>query len=68
MTVYQYTEGTLVVDFVDPTTERVLWRGTATGVVHHPQNPDLNKVAKAVDKLMSHYPSSAMAAGSRTRM
>ena len=68
VSVRQYTEGTLVVDFVDPASHRVLWRGTATGVVEHPQNPNLHKVAKAVDKLMHHYPPSALAAGSRTRM
>ena len=68
VTVRQYTEGTLIVDFVDPVSHRVLWRGTATGVVHHPQNPNLQKVAKAVDKLMDRTPPSAMAAAGRTRM
>ena len=68
VTVRQYTEGTLVVDFVDPRSHQVLWRGTATSVVSHPQNPDLKKVAKAVDKLMNRLPPSAMASGTRTRM
>ena len=66
--VRQYTEGTLVVDFVDPSSHRVLWRGTATGILEQPQNPNLKKVAKAVDKLMDRIPPSALAAGSRTRM
>ncbi|HEX6836464.1 MAG TPA: DUF4136 domain-containing protein, partial [Polyangia bacterium] len=68
VTVRQYTEGTIVVDFVDPSSHRVLWRGSANGVVQHPQNPDLNKVAKSVDKMMRHYPPSALAAANRTRM
>lgn len=68
VTVSQYTEGTLVVDFVDPNSHQVLWRGTATGVVNNPDNPNLKKVAKAVDKLLDRYPSSAMAATARTRM
>ncbi len=68
VTVRQYTEGTLVVDLVDPGTHRVLWRGTASGVVEHPQNPNLHKVAKAVDKLMDRYPPSQLAAAERPRM
>ncbi|MCU1280104.1 MAG: putative lipoprotein [bacterium] len=68
VTVRQYTEGTLIVDFVDPSSRQVLWRGTVTGVVNNPQNPNLNKVAKAVDKLMARYPSSQLASTARTRM
>jgi hypothetical protein len=68
LTVRNYTEGTLVVDFVDATSQRVLWRGTATGVVERPENPDLHKVAKVVDKLMDRYPESQLAASDRTRM
>lgn len=68
VTVSQYTEGTLVVDFVDPSSHRVLWRGTATSVVDHPQNPSLRKVAKAVDKIIDRYPPSAVAAAERARM
>ena len=68
VSVYQYTEGTLIVDFVDPRTHQVLWRGTAQSVVHHPHNPDLQKVAKAVNKLMNQFPPSQMASGTRTTM
>jgi hypothetical protein len=68
VTVRQYNEGTLIVDFVDPTTHRVLWRGTATGVVDNPQNPNLQKVARAVDKLMDRYPTQAVAAAYRQRL
>ncbi len=68
VSVYNYTEGTLVVDFVDPDSHQVLWRGTATAVVDNPYNPNLKKVAKAVDKLMDRYPTSAMAATERPRM
>ncbi len=51
-----YTEGTLIVDFIDPRTQQIFWRGTATGVVEHPDNPDPEKIADAVDKLMDEYP------------
>lgn len=51
-----YTEGTLVVDFVDPQTNQVFWRGTAQGVVEHPNNPDLNRIDTAVSKIVQQYP------------
>ena len=66
--VRHYTEGTLIVDFVNPQTRQVLWRGTASGVVDHPENPNLKQVAKAVDKLMNRVPSSQVAATPRTTM
>lgn len=54
--VYTYTEGTLIVDFVDARTHKVFWRGTASGTAEHPDNPDPKRVAGAVDKLMEKYP------------
>jgi hypothetical protein len=45
-----------------------LWRGTAEGVIEHPQNPNLQKVARAVDKVMAKYPPPVMAQVPRTRM
>jgi hypothetical protein len=67
VTVREYTEGTLIVDFIDPRSHDVLWRGTATGVVAHPDNPNLGKVARAVDKVMDRFPSSQLAGASRPR-
>jgi hypothetical protein len=55
--VTSYTEGTLIVDFIDPRTKSVFWRGTATAVVSHPDTPNLAKVDKAVSKLVGQYPS-----------
>ncbi len=31
--VYTYEEGTLIVDFIDPKSNQIVWRGTASGVV-----------------------------------
>jgi hypothetical protein len=62
-----YTEGTLIVDFIDPVTNQVFWRGTASSVVEHPNNPNPQRIDKAVSKLMSKYPSQ-MASGLRQRM
>jgi hypothetical protein len=53
---YTYTQGTLIVDFIDPHTNQVFWRGTATGVVQNPNNPDAQKLNDAVAKLIDRYP------------
>jgi hypothetical protein len=55
--VTQYTEGTLIVDFIDPQTKQVFWRGTATAVVNHPESPDTGKIAKVVGQVIDRYPS-----------
>ena len=62
-----YTEGTLIVDFIDPKTNQVFWRGTAQGVVRHPDNPDPQRIDTAVAKLMKQYPAE-MASVSRPAM
>lgn len=68
VTVSEYTEGTIVVDFIDPRTNQAFWRGTAESIVKDPSNPDVRKVAKAVDKLMAKYPTSIATSGGPTRM
>jgi hypothetical protein len=65
-TVYQYTEGTLIVDFVDPRTNQSFWRGTASDVVNHPETPDMGKLDSAVAKLVKQYPSQVAAAPRQT--
>jgi hypothetical protein len=52
----QYLRGTMVVDFIDPVSRDVFWRGTARRLVSNPENPDPRKIAAAVDKLMRHHP------------
>jgi hypothetical protein len=52
----EYIEGTLIITFVDPDTNQVIWRGTATSVLDHPDSPNLNKVEKAVDEVIDEYP------------
>ena len=51
-----YTQGTLVVDFVDPRTNKVFWRGTASQIVNDPMHVDMEKLDKAVAKLVDQYP------------
>jgi hypothetical protein len=50
----QYFRGTVVVDFLDPRTRDVFWRGTARTTLTHPENPDPAQVARAVARLMDH--------------
>jgi hypothetical protein len=52
-----YTQGTLVVDFIDPQTHKVFWRGTASEIVANPSNVNASKLNKAVAKLVDQYPS-----------
>lgn len=66
--IYTYTEGTLIVDFVDPRTNRVFWRGTASGALDHPDNPNIAMIDQAVDKLMQSYPASMAASAPPPQM
>jgi hypothetical protein len=69
----QYLRSTVVVDFLDPGTRNVFWRGTARAIVGHPENPDPRRVAVIVDKLMhkrspvreEHKPSATASAQAR---
>ncbi len=63
-----YTEGTLVVDFIDPKTNNVFWRGSAKGVVDNPGNPNLGKIDTAVAKIVDRYPAPMAASTSRPAM
>jgi hypothetical protein len=53
---YAYTEGTIIVDFIDPHTNKVFWRGTASSVIDDPNNVSTAKVNKSIAKLISQYP------------
>jgi len=66
--VYQYTEGTLIVDFIDPTTKKAFWRGTASQVINNPESPNLAKLDKAVTKMINQYPAPMAAGVSRPTM
>ena len=68
VSVDQYTQGTLFIDFIDPKTKEVIWRGTATAIVDNPDMPNTHKLAGAVDKVMKRYPSEMASAGSRPTM
>ena len=55
----RYEEGTLIIDVLDGTSERLIWRGTATAEVRQRVNPEDRsaKVAEAVQKVLAQFPS-----------
>ena len=51
--VNQYSEGTLMVDFIDARTNQVIWRGRASGTLEL-KGVD-KKISKSVEKLIKQY-------------
>jgi len=56
--VQHYQDGTLIIDFLDPANEHLLWRGTAeTTLSSNPPPEEIDKtVKKAVQKILGGYP------------
>jgi hypothetical protein len=56
--VYQYEEGTLILDFVDANIKELIWRGTATGIVDPDLSPEkrTEKINNAVMKILDKFP------------
>jgi hypothetical protein len=53
--VSQYTEGTLILDFVDAKTNKLVFRGIASGTVGEPQ-ANAAKIKEVVEKIVADYP------------
>ncbi|HET6349210.1 MAG TPA: DUF4136 domain-containing protein [Candidatus Krumholzibacteria bacterium] len=56
--VYQYTEGTLIIDLVDSETKKLAWRGSATGVVEQNRKPEQieARINDVVGRIFQNYP------------
>jgi len=56
--VYQYTEGTLIVDLVDSSNKELVWRGSATGVVEPGRKPEEveARINDVVARIFQNYP------------
>jgi hypothetical protein len=52
---YSYTQGTLILDFVDPNTQQAFWRGYASDVINDPGSGG-SKIDEAVAKMLEKYP------------
>jgi Domain of unknown function (DUF4136) len=52
------SNGTLAVDFYDPTSKQLIWRGSAAQTLNPSgnQQKDMEKLNKAVAKLLKNYP------------
>jgi hypothetical protein len=53
--VNQYKEGTLILDFVDARTKKLVFRGVGTAVVGGPES-NAAKIQEAVSKIVAAYP------------
>jgi hypothetical protein len=54
--VVQYTQGTVIIDVVDPRTRKLLWRGSAVAAVDTDPNKYISELRKAVDKIVAKFP------------
>jgi hypothetical protein len=56
--VMTYDEGSLLVDFIDPKTKTMIWRGTATAVVDPSSSTEKKEglVREAVAEIMAQFP------------
>jgi len=52
---YVYDIGTLIIDFVDPRTRELVWRGTGTAEID-PSAPQTELVNRAVAKVLENFP------------
>jgi hypothetical protein len=54
-------EGTLLIDFIEPQSKSLIWRGTATGTVNPKATPQEQQalIDKAVSQLLSQFPPGA---------
>jgi hypothetical protein len=59
--VNQYNQGTMILDFVDSHTKKLVFRGTGQAVVGDAQG-NAEKVREAVDKIVSDFPGRTPAA------
>ena len=52
------SNGTLAVDFYDPTSQQLIWRGQATKTLNpsNNQQKDMERLNKAMAKLLKHFP------------
>ena len=56
--VYTYEQGTLIVDIVDPSNRKLVWRGSVTDKVNFSNTPEqkIQKIREAVARLFMQFP------------
>lgn len=55
---YEYKEGALIIDMVNPDTKKLMWRGSATDEVSASAKPDKKnkQIKEAVDRILQEFP------------
>ncbi len=56
--VREYTEGTLIIDFVDPKADQLIWRGTGQSRLSESKTPEerTENINEAVAKILAQFP------------
>lgn len=56
--VYDYEEGTLIIDIVNTKTHQLMWRGTAVEQIKNLKTPEQRKakIAEVINKVMAQFP------------
>jgi hypothetical protein len=57
-TIREFEEGLLVIDFVDPETDRLLWRGKVKDILRFQESPETRsrRIQKAVSAVLERFP------------
>ena len=58
VSVYEYEQGTLILDVVDAKTRKLIWRATAKAIVSPASTPEkqTEKIKNAVQEILEHFP------------
>jgi len=58
VSVYEYEQGTLILDFVDAKTKKLIWRATAKAIVSPASTPEKQtaKIKNAVEEILENFP------------
>ena len=56
--VYEYQQGAIIIDIIDPKTRKLMWRGSATDEVNESETPEKRDqvINEAVDKILEKFP------------
>jgi hypothetical protein len=55
---YQYQEGTLILDFVEPFSKTLIWHGSARVAIDYANTPEKREklIKEAMQKILQNYP------------
>ena len=58
ITAYQYEEGSLIIDFIDAKSNKMIWRGVAKADLNHAGTPEENEklINEAVQRILNNFP------------